>query len=78
MTSNPSIEDGERRDRQDAQLLQELVSMAQAMDKFKELGHVLGSRIQDSKDQMFIGSFQEIHDLHKELLPYRAILENKP
>ena len=27
---------------------------------------------------MFIGSFQEIHDLHKELLPYRAILEKLP
>jgi hypothetical protein len=78
VTSNPSVEDGERRNRQDAQLLQELVSMAQAMDKFKELGHVLGSRIQDSKDQMFIGSFQEINDLHKELLPYRALLEKLP
>ena len=78
VTSNPSVEDGERRNRQDAQLLQELVSMAQAMDKFKELGHVLGTRIQDSKDQMFIGSFQEINDLHKELLPYRALLEKLP
>ena len=48
------------------------------MDKFKELGHVLGNRIQESKEQMFIGSFQEIHDLHEELLPYRALLEKLP
>ena len=59
-------------------LVQKLASITKTMDKFKELGHVLGNRIQESKDQMFIGSFQEIHDLHKELLPYRAILENKP
>jgi len=78
VTSNPSIEDGERLDRQDAQLVQKLASITKTMDKFKELGHVLGNRIQESKDQMFIGSFQEIHDLHKELLPYRAILEKLP
>lgn len=78
VTSNPSVEDGERLDRQDSQLVQELVSITQTMDKFKELGHELGARIQESKDQMFIGSFQEIHDLHEELLPYRALLEKLP
>ena len=45
VTSNPSVEDGERLDRQDSQL---------------------------------VGSFQEIHDLHEELLPYRALLEKLP
>lgn len=42
------------------------------------MGHELGDRIQESKDQMFIGSFQEIHDLHEELLPYRALLVKLP
>lgn len=78
VTSNPSVIDGERQDRQDSQLLQELVSITQTMDKFKELGHELANRIQGCKDQMFIGSFQEIHDLHEELLPYRALLEKLP
>lgn len=78
VTSNPSVIDGERQNRQDSQLLQELVSITQTMDKFKELGHELANRIQGCKDQMFIGSFQEIHDLHEELLPYRALLEKLP
>lgn len=34
VTSNPSVIDGERQDRQDSQLLQELVSITQTMDKF--------------------------------------------
>ena len=38
VTSNPSVIDGERQDRQDSQLVQELVSITQTMDKFKELG----------------------------------------
>lgn len=75
VTSNPSVIDGERQDRQDSQLLQELVSITQTMDRFKELGHDLADRIQGCKDQMFIGSFQEIHDLREELFPYRALLE---
>ena len=48
------------------------------LDKFKELGYDLANRIQGCKDQMFIGSLQEIHDLHEELLPYRALLEKLP
>ena len=78
VTSNPSVIDGERQDRQDSQLLQELVSITQTMDKFKELGYDLANRIQGCKDQMFIGRLQEIHDLHEELLPYRALLEKLP
>ena len=78
VTSNPSVIDGERQDRKDSQLVQELVSITQTMDRFKELGHDLADRIQGCKDQMFIGSFQEIHDLHEELLPYRALLEKLP
>lgn len=75
VTSNPSVIDGERQDRKDSQLVQELVSITQTMDRFKELGHDLADRIQGCKDQMFIGSFQEIHDLREELFPYRALLE---
>lgn len=78
VTSNPSVIDGERQDRQDSQLLQELVSITQTMDKFKELGYDLANRIQGCKDQMFIGSLQEIHDLHDELSPYRTLLEKLP
>jgi len=78
VTSNPSVIDGERQDRQDSQLLQELVSITQTMDKFKELGYDLANRIQGCKDQMFIGSLQEIHDLREELFPYRALLEKLP
>ena len=78
VTSNPSVIDGKRQDRQDSQLLQELVSITQTMDKFMELGYDLANRIQGCKDQMFIGSLQEIHDLHEELLPYRALLEKLP
>ena len=78
VTSNPSVIDGERQDRKDSQLVQELVSITQTMDRFKELGHDLADRIQGCKDQMFIGSFQEIHDLREELFPYRALLEKLP
>ena len=78
VTSILSQEDGERIDRQDNQLIQELTTITQVMDKFKVLGHDLGEKIQYSKDQMFIGGFQEIHDLHEELLPYRALLEKLP
>ena len=65
-------------DCQDSQLLQELTSITQAMDRFKVLGHDLAIRIQDCKERMFIGSFREINDLHEELLPYRALLEKIP
>lgn len=78
VTSNPSKEEGEKLDRQDSQLIQELTSITQAMDKFKVLGHDLANRIQDSKDQMFIGGFREINDLHDELLPYKSLLEKLP
>ena len=71
-------EEGEKKDRQDSRLINELTSITQAMDKFKVLGLDLANRIQDCKDQMFIGSFQEIKDLHEELLPYRVLLEKLP
>ena len=78
VTSNPSKEEGEKLDRQDSQLIKELTSIAQAMDKFKVLGHDLANRIQDCKDQMFIGSFREINELNDELSPYRTLLEKLP
>lgn len=78
VTSNPSKEEGEKLDRQDSQLVKELTSITQAMDKFKVLGHDLSNRIQDCKDQMFIGSFREINELHDDLLPYRGLLEKLP
>lgn len=78
VTSITSQEDGARLDYRDSQLIQELTTITQVMDKFKILGHELGNKIQDSKDQMFIGSYQEIHDLHGELLPYRVLLEKLP
>ena len=78
VTSNPSREDGARLDRQDSLLIQDLTTVTQVMDKFKVLGHELGTKIQDSKDQMFIGSYQAIHDLYEELLPYRALFEKLP
>ena len=78
VTSILSQEYGERLDRQNNQLIQELTTITQVIDRFKMLGHELGNEIQDSKDQMFIGSYQEIHDLHEELLPYRVLLEKLP
>ena len=78
VTSNPSIEDGERHDCQDAQLFQELVSITQAMDSFKLLGRDLAIRIQNCKELMYMGNFQEIHALHNELLPYRVFLVKLP
>ncbi len=78
VTSNPSKEEGEKMDLQDSQLVKELTSITQAMDKFKVLGHDLSNRIQDCKDQMFIGSFREINELHDDLLPYRGLLEKLP
>ena len=78
VTSNPSVIDGERQDRKDSQLVKELTSITQAMDKFKVLGHDLSNRIQDCKDQMFIGGFREINELHDDLLPYRGLLEKLP
>ena len=78
VTSNPSREEGEKMDCQDSQLIKELTSIAQAMDKFKVLGHDLANRIQDSKDHMFIGSFREINELNDELSPYRTLLEKLP
>ncbi len=78
VTSNPSKEDGEKMDCQDSQLIKELTSVSRAMDKFKVLGHDLANRIQDCKDQMFIGGFREINNLHEELLPYRGLLEKLP
>jgi len=78
VTSNPSKEEGEKMDCHDSQLIQELTSITQAMDKFKVLGHDLANRIQDCKDQMFIGGFREINDLHDELLPYKSLLEKLP
>lgn len=78
VTSNPSVKDGAKQDWQDSQLIQELTSITQTMDKFKMLGPELGAKIQDCKDQILIGGFQEIHDLHEELLPYRALLEKLP
>lgn len=78
VTSNPSVEDGDRLDCQDRQLLHELASVTDAMDRFKSLGFDLANRIQDAKDQMYIGCFQEIHDLHEELGPYRELLEKLP
>lgn len=78
VTSNPSKEEGEKLDRQDSQLIKELTSITEAIDKFKVLGHDLANRIQDCKDQMFIGSFREINELHDELSPYRTLLEKLP
>ena len=78
VTSNPSREEGEKMDCQDSQLIKELTSITQAMDRFKELGHDLADRIQDCKDQMYIGGFREINELHDELLSYRALLEKLP
>lgn len=78
VTSIASQEDGERLDRQDRQLLHELTSVTDVMDRFKLLGLDLANRIQDAKDQIYIGCFQEICDLHEELLPYRALLEKLP
>lgn len=78
VTSILSQEDGERLDSQDSQLLHELTSVTDAMDRFKSLGLDLANRIQDAKDQMYIGCFQEIHDLHEELLPYRDLIQKLP
>ena len=78
VTSNPSKEEGERLDCRDSQLIQNLTSFTQTREKFKELGHVLGVKIQESKDQIFIGSYQEIINLYKELEPYRTLLEKLP
>lgn len=78
VTSNPSKEEGEKLDRQDSQLVKELTSITQAMDKFKVLGHDLSNRIQDCKDQMFIGGFREINELHDELSPYKVLLGKLP
>ena len=78
VTSNPSREEGEILDCKDSQLIQELSSITQTMDRFKMLGHELGIKIQESKDQMFIGSCQEIISLYEQLEPYRALLEKLP
>ena len=75
VTSNPSKEEGERLNCRDSQLAHELTSFIQTKEKFKELGHVLGVKIQESKDRMFIGSYQEIIDLYEELKPYRTLME---
>ena len=78
VTSNPSREEGEKMDCQDSQLIKELTSITQAMDKFKVLGYDLANRIQDCKDQMYIGGFREINELHDELSPYRTSLDKLP
>lgn len=78
VTSNPSKEEGEQMDSKDSHLIKELTSITQAMDKFKVLDHDLANRIQDCKDQMFIGGFREINELHDDLLPYRGLLEKLP
>lgn len=78
VTSNPSKEEGEKMDCKDSQLIKELTSITEAMDKFKALGHDLANRIQDCKVQMFIGGFREINELHDDLLPYRGLLEKLP
>ena len=44
VTSNPSVEDGAKQDCQDSQLIQELTSITQTMDKFKILGLELGAK----------------------------------
>ena len=78
VTSNPSKKEGERLDCRDSQLVHELTSITQTKEKFKELGLELGAKIQDSKDQMFVGCYQDIINLYKELEPYRALLEKLP
>lgn len=72
------FEDGERLDRRNSQLLHELISVTDAMDRFKSLGLDLANRIQDAKDKMYIGCFQEICDLHEELLPYKDLIQKLP
>ena len=78
VTSNPSTEYGEKMDNKDNLLIHEIASITKAMDSFKLLGRDLAIRIQNCKELMYMGNFQEIQALHNELLSYRVFLVKLP